>query len=484
MPARTLRDLPRPNSLPIIGNLLDLDLKKLHRVLERWADEHGDFYTFELGSKKVLVISDAEAVQTVLKQRPKVFRRLGTIEPVFQEMGITGVFSAESEDWKRQRRLTAHALDAGHLRQFFPTMIKVTERLRNRWLRAAEAGAEVDVQQDLMRYTVDITTNLAFGYDMNTLEKEGDIIQEHLEKIFPAINRRVNAAFPYWRYFKLPIDRELEKALAQIRETINGFITRARARLAENPDLAAHPTNALEAMLAARDEGDAAFSDEEIYGNALTLLLAGEDTTANTLAWMTHFMIENPGMQRRMRREALDTAGPSGLLNDLKDAEQLEYIEAVMHETMRLKPVAPLLFMEALEDTEIAGLAIPKGMPIFLVTMYSALRDEHFGDADEFRPERWIEAKTNPTGCPHNARAFVPFGAGPRFCPGRQLALAEIKTVMAMVCANFEIEKAKNPQPVSELFSFAMMPQGLRVRFKTATPSVPPPSSRESTLQT
>ena len=92
-----------------------------------------------------------------------------------------------------------------------------------------------------MRYTVDVTTNLAFGYDMNTLEKEGDVIQEHLEKIFPMINRRINAPFPYWRYFKLPADRALDKSLVEIRETITGFVTRGRARLAQNPELAEHP---------------------------------------------------------------------------------------------------------------------------------------------------------------------------------------------------------------------------------------------------
>src|SRR4030095_13057918 len=164
---------------------------------------------------------------------------------------------AEGEDWKRQRRLTAHALDAAHLRQFFPTLMKVTERLRKRWESEADKGSAVDVQQDLMRYTVDVTTNLAFGYDMNTLEKEGDVIQEHLEKIFPMINRRSNPGVAYWRYFKLPTDRELDKSLVAIRETITGFVTRGRERLAQNPDLAIRPTNLLEAMLGAHDEGDA-----------------------------------------------------------------------------------------------------------------------------------------------------------------------------------------------------------------------------------
>src|SRR5262249_2362085 len=93
------------------------------------------------------------------------------------------------------------------------------------------------------------------------------------------------------------------------------------------------------------------------------------------------------------------------------------------------------------------------------------MQEAHFGAASDFRPERWLESEPKTAGCPHNARAFVPFGAGPRFCPGRQLAMVEIKTVMTMLCSAFEIQKPKNSQPVTELFSFTMMPQNLRVRF-------------------
>ena len=152
------------------------------------------------------------------------------------------------------------------------------------------------------------------------------------------------------------------------------------------------------------------------------------------------------------------------MLTELADVERLKYIEAVTHETMRLKPVAPVLFLESNEDVEIGGVAVPKETAVFLLTLHAGLQDKHFGAADQFRPERWLEAAP-VSGCPHNAKAFIPFGAGPRFCPGRQLAMVEIKTVMAMLCAGFEVSKTEQPQPVGEIFSFTMMPENLFVRF-------------------
>src|SRR5207248_3237089 len=87
---RTLTELPGPKGLPLLGNLLQLDLKRLHRVLQRWTEQFGLLYKFQLGQKPVLVVADPELNQTILRNRPKLYARLGTIEPVFKEMGITG----------------------------------------------------------------------------------------------------------------------------------------------------------------------------------------------------------------------------------------------------------------------------------------------------------------------------------------------------------------------------------------------------------
>jgi cytochrome P450 len=114
---------------------------------------------------------------------------------------------------------------------------------------------------------------------------------------------------------------------------------------------------------------------------------------------------------------------------------------------------------------EIAGVAVPKNTAMMVPTLHGPLQETHFGGAAQFRPERWLEMAA-PSACPHNTKAFVPFGGGPRYCPGRQLAMVEIKTVMAMLCAAFEVTKTEHPEPVREIFSFTMMPVNLFVRFK------------------
>ena len=462
---RTLKNLPGPDGLPILGNILQLDLTKLHSILEQWADTYGPLYKFRIARKNVVAVSDPNLINEVLRKRPAAYRRLESIAPVLTEMGINGVFSAEGEQWLRQRRTAMQALNTAHLKTFFPTLMKVTERLKKRWDQAMAEGASIDVQEDLMRYTIDVTSNLAFGYDVNTLEDQGAEIQRHLEKVFPMVNRRINAPFPYWHFVKLPADRALDHALVAIRAALTECIEQSRKRLAKNPDLATHPTNFLEAMLAARDVDGAEITEEEIFGNVLTMLIGGEDSTAATMAWMLHFLTDHPDSQRRVQKELDDVLGPSEILRDFRDAERLTYLEAVSFETMRLKSVFPILFLGANTDVELGGVNIPKGTAIFLLTRQCGMQEHEFTAADQFQPERW----TTPHGGQeqgHNPKAFVPFGAGPRSCPGRNLTLLEIKSAMAMLFRNFSITKSTFTKPVDEHFGFLMAPKNLSVTFQ------------------
>ena len=465
---RTLADLPGPRGLPVVGNFFDIDIARAHTILDRWADRYGPIFRFRIVHRDVIAIADVDLINEILRDRPEGFRRRKSLQDAMIELGVNGVFGAEGADWRRQRKLAMHALNTKHLREFFDRLGQVTSRLHRRWDRSAGAGAVIDVQHDLMRFTVDVTSGLAFGNDLNTLEQEGDTIQQHLNKVFPALARRLLAPFPYWRWMKLPADRVLDRALDVVLKLVNALVADARRRMVGRPGA---PANFLDAMVATQSDEANAFADAEVVGNVLTMLLAGEDTTANTLAWMMHFMTLAPEVQAKMQAEADRVLGDAALPPDHAATEALPYIEAVAHEAMRLLPVAPFLALEPNYDAVIGDVRVPKGTAVYLLTGHEAKSAAHFVDPQVFRPERWLEAaqRDNATGraqtesCPHDTRAFLPFGAGPRFCPGRHLAMLEIKMVAAMLCRNFTVERAPDAPPVEEVFSFAMMPKNLFV---------------------
>ena len=299
---RTLDDLPGPKGFPLVGNAFQIDLDRFHLVQEQWVATYGPLYQYRLGPNRVLGVADPRLSETVLRARPETYRRASPVEPVFREMGVDGVFSAEGAAWRSQRRLAMEALSHRNLRGFYPTLQTVTRRLRSRWERKADAGATLELAEELKRFTVDVTTTLAFGHDVNTLEQGDDVIQRKLELVFPAFSRRLFAILPTWRWIRMPRDRKLDRALAELREWLGARIDEARARLERDPARAERPENFLESMIAARDAEGRPFSNEVIFGNAMTMLLAGEDTTAYTLAWAVHHLCDAPNAMSRAPR--------------------------------------------------------------------------------------------------------------------------------------------------------------------------------------
>jgi cytochrome P450 len=179
------------------------------------------------------------------------------------------------------------ALAQRHLRGLYPKLQTVATRLKKRWERLADAGAALDVVDELKRFTVDVTTLITFGHDVNTVEQGDDVIQRKLALVFPAVNRRLFALFPAWRLVRLPRDRRLDRALAELRAWLGELVLAERARLAAVPGRAEQPSNFLEAMLSARDDDGRPFSDDVIFGNLMTMLVAGEDTTGMSWAGLS-----------------------------------------------------------------------------------------------------------------------------------------------------------------------------------------------------
>ncbi len=464
---REIDDLPGPPGLPLLGNLLQIDKVHIHQQVEAWARKYGPFFRFRLGRERLLVVADHVAMGIVLRDRPEGFRRTKRLRDVAAEMGLAGgVFGAEGEAWRSQRKMVMAGFDPRHLRAYFPSLIKVSHRLEGRWQKAAASGTPIDLQADLMRFTVDAIAGLAFGADVNTLESDEDVIQRHLDKIFPAMFRRLFSPLPLHHWWKTAADRQLERSVAEVNSAIEGFIAAARARLAADPELRAAPRNLLEAMLVAADVPGSGITDLEVSGNVMTMLLAGEDTTANTLAWAIWLLHTHPACLQRARAEVDELAGDPAQWTPERFAS-LTYLEACANETMRLKPVAPTLILQALRDTTIADIRVPARTLIFGAMRSDSMREEFFEQAERFDPERWLHAAPGREAG-SASRVSMPFGAGPRVCPGRQLAMLEMKIALATLLGRFEIDSvatADGGEP-DERMSFTMTPAGLAMRLR------------------
>jgi cytochrome P450 len=469
--ARALRrfaDLPGPRTLPFVGNLLQIESGRMHLQLEQWCETYGPIFRLQLGKRRAVVVGDHELIATALRDRPDGFRRTIRFAEIWNEIGLPeGVFNANGDTWRRQRRMVMAGFDPAHVKRFYPSLQRVAQRLESRWQQAAAHDATIDLQADLMRFTVDTIAGLAFGAEVNTLQSDEDVIQKHLNRIFPAVFKRVFAPIPTWRYFKSAADRELEHSVREINTAIDRFIVEARERLKADPALHAHPRNLLEAMLVAADEPDSGIDDPQIAGNVLVMLLAGEDTTANTLAWMIYLLWRNPAALARATEEVRRVCGDTGAPT-LEQMAQLDYVEACAHETMRLKPVAPQNGMQALRDTTLGDVRIDKGTVVLAVMRRDSIREQHVPRPAGFEPERWL-AEGNATQAASSAkRVSMPFGAGPRICPGRYLALLEMKVAMATLLSRFDIHSVDTPdgEEPRELLQLAMGPVGLTMRLR------------------
>lgn len=453
---RRWQDLPRPAGWPLLGQLPGFDATRTHLILERWARELGTPYRFSMGpGYDAMVVADAELVQQISRGRPEAFTRGGRLRPVMAEMGFDGVFSAEGEAWRTQRKLVTGSLNASHLKGWLPTLGAITGRLAQRWARAAAAGRVLEMTDELKRYTVDVTSTLAFGRDPRTLDGApgSDTIPQHLERIFPAVIRRTMTPFAHWRWVRLPADRRLDRSIAEVHRYARTCIAEARAAL-PGADPAA-PRHALESMLL--HQAALGLSDADVVANVVTLLLGGEDTTAHGLCWTLFYLAQRPALQDTMATLAAQVLQGADAPADGAALAALDRFEHLALEAIRLRPVVPFNVFEPVADGVVGGVMLRARTKIFALSRPAMHDPARFPQPADYRPERWWSGGFDP-------RAYLPFGAGARVCPGRALATAEMRLVLAMLLQRFRVELACPPDAVGEVCALTMLPDRMPVR--------------------
>ena len=268
----------------------------------------------------------------------------------------------------------------------------------------------------------------------------GNLLQLKTTCIHEDVKRRCRN---HWRYVQLPGDRRLVRSNAALRSAIDALIAAASARMAHEQARRERPGNLLEATISAADQRGSGVNDQAVAGNVSTMLLAGEYTTANTLAWMLYLLHRHP--------EAMRCA----------------------QEAMRLKPVTPFMPLEALRHTRVADVRLPKDSLVWCVLRHDSVDDAYFPNTTKFVPQRWLERDESSTeksaGTVSAIKGVgVPFDAGLRTCPGRHRTMLEMKIAMTMLLGRFEVEAVdtQDGKEAAELMGFVMSPLGLRLRLR------------------
>jgi cytochrome P450 len=409
---------PGPKGRMLVGVLPEFR-KNAPEFLRRVADEYGDLAYLPLGRQRIYLVSQPEWIRDILVAHQSNFRKSRMLERARVLLG-DGLLTSEGEFHKRQRRLAQPAFHRDRLAGYGAAMTGCAVRCRDRW----KAGDTFDAAREMMRLTLAIVGRTLFSVDVTSEADEIGVALSQVLELFDA----VLLPFSEWlEKLPLPSVRRFERARARLDQTIYGIIAERRASRADMGDL-------LSMLLLAQDEeGEGGMTDKQVRDEALTLFLAGHETTANALTWTWYLLSQNPEAEAKFHQE-IDTVLASRLPG-YEDLPQLRYAEMVLAEAMRLYPPAWGIGRRAIQDYRIGDYTIP-AQSILLMSPYVVQRDPRwFPDPERFDPNRWL---------PENAAerpkfSYFPFGGGARVCIGERFAWMEGVLLLATIAQRWRL---------------------------------------------
>jgi cytochrome P450 / NADPH-cytochrome P450 reductase len=423
-------EIPSPKTLPLIGNLHQIPKAGLIQHLMDVARDFADPGIFKLyfGSYVSLWVSHPDLVAELCDE--KRFRKIpGPGLRSVRSFAGDGLFTAFSEEdnWGRAHRILLPAFSQRAMRGYYDMMLEVCDALLAKW--ETRLGEEVNVPDDMTRFTLDSIAIAGFGYRFNSFGK--DKLDPFLESLATALIECMN------KTTRLPIQQRFAgKSKARLAEAIGTMNALVDQVIAERR---AHPTDGgdlLNLMLNAKDpDNGEMLSDLNIRYQILTFLIAGHETTSGMLSFAFYQLLRNPHVLAQAYAE-VDRVLPGDKRPDYADVAKLDVIERILKETLRLWPTAPSFSVGPYEEQVIGGQwTMRKDRPINVMTPALHRHPAVWERPYDFDIDRWLpaaEAKRHP-------HAYKPFGNGVRACIGRQFAMVEAKLALAMLLQKFAI---------------------------------------------
>jgi len=404
------------------NNAFGLNLFRFRReplsFLQRLTQQYGDFVTFRMGGQHMFLANHPDYIREVLVAQNSNYVKGRALQRAKRLLG-QGLLTSEGELHRRQRLLVQPAFHRQRIASYGKVMVEHADRASSRW----KNGDTFDMGHEMTRLTLGIVAKTLFDADV---ESEADEIGEAMTCIMEMFNLLMYPFAELIEKLPLPQVRRYERMRARLDATIYRIIDERRRSGEDRGDL-------LSILLLAQDEEDGrgGMSDTQVRDEALTLFLAGHETTANTLTWTWYLLSQHPEVEQKLLKELDEIL--EGRLPAFEDVPRLAYTEMVVAESIRLYPPAWAIGRRSLVDQKIGNYAVPADA-IVLLSPYVTHRDARFfPDPSRFDPERWTaEAKDS-----RSQYSYFPFGGGPRRCIGEGFAWAEAILVLATLASRW-----------------------------------------------
>jgi cytochrome P450 len=412
----------------VFGNLGDLRQDAL-AFFTRTAREFGDVASFRVGPRRSVLVSHPALIEEILVTNARSFTKHSGARMLKTTLG-NGLLTSEGPFWLRQRRLIQPSFSRERIATYAPVVVDLADRAGSTW----KDGETRDVHADMTRLTLEIIARSMFGADVS---EQAVVVGEAVAELAAAQVRRFQSFFRLPPVLPTRANLRRRGAARQIDSILYDIIRKRRESKEAGDDL-------LGILIRVADADDGSrMTDQQLRDEAITLFLAGHDTTALTLTWGLYLLARHSEAARALEKELDEVL--AGRAPTAADIPRLRYNDMVIREILRLYPSAYVVGRAPIKAYEVGGYTVEPGGTI-LMSQWVVHRDPRWYDEPEqFRPERWADTanSTRPKF------SYFPFGGGPRICVGNHFAMMEALLVLATVARNWRVSVPEGEAPVA-----------------------------------
>lgn len=426
--------IPGPSSLPFVGSLYEM----LPNITEGWVRQfaaHGPLVEVNMLGRKVIGTNDPEIAELFVKESEYFTKKVtnsGLAE--IKAFGGQGLFTTDTDemDWKLAHKLLMPAFSPRAIKVYQKEMGVLTQQLIKIFDQFTPEEP-VEIIDWTTNITFETIGRVGFGYDFNLLTDRDQPTNDFIEAMGYCLKQSIQRMQQAQFVKSLPIEanRKFDRSVKLMHNVVDEVIKERK----QSPDAKNMDIDLLGYMLNARDEHDLGLSDENIRDQVVTFLIAGHDTTANTLAWTLYELARHPDVKAKVLQEIADNHIRWDEHPSSEQISNLKYVHQVIKEVLRLYPPVRLLGKYCKQDCIVPGGYQMKAGMISAISVYAMHHNEKvYPNHNSFDPDRWTPEEEQK----RSRFAWLPFSTGPRGCIGMAFALQEAKTVLAMILHKFD----------------------------------------------